>query len=121
MTKVTTAQIGLGVILDINVIEPWELGDRVFSGRILKLFREPDDSLRIGAVQLLDPLVFRGQNYEYFAMVPRRASASLDELATAPVDCNLTSIAGGEAMSNHLDVSTWRSGVGMIATVQARR
>lgn len=116
----TSAQIRSGVIIDIVVTEPWELGDRVLSGRMLAVIPAPDGTRRRGSIQLLDPVSFRGQSFEYFALEPRSESATLDELMGAPLDCNLTSIAADDAVSGGVDPSKWRGGLGIIAKLQVR-
>jgi hypothetical protein len=102
-----------------TIVEPWELGNRPVEGRILTLMQDPDGHHRRATLQLSLPVKLLGRSCELFEVVPRSASGFLDQLATGPVDTNLTCIPTDQAGSRCSDDFSNQTGrVGMIATLQ---
>jgi|SRR6266850_2133560 len=115
----TATQIKSGTRIIATIVEPWELGDRPLEGRIVKLAQDPDGRHRRATIQLTNPVNFRGQSCQFFEVVPRSASAVLDQLVSGPVDGNLTCISAGEASSGPVgDPRNRTAAIGMIATLE---
>jgi hypothetical protein len=115
----------IGSRVAILVSDPWDFvtinGAGPFMSTLLRIGPDPDVGGHEAALlQLETPLVYEGVSCEYFIASPRHERDDLSSLASgAEVLCGLTCIPADRANSaNPFDLSWWRGGVGLIATVR---
>lgn len=111
--------------VDITVSDPWDFGTEhgtgPFTGKVLQTgsnyWVSGEDAILL---QVEPPLAYRGTTCEYFVATPRLITSSLPSLTNGyQVECNLTRIPEGQAISaNPFDLSWWRGGVGLIGTLR---
>lgn len=117
-----------GLSIRVVVSDPWEFGTvhgtGPFTGKILKVGTNPNQPGKTAALVKLDrPLLFDGVQCEFFVAQSRLASDFIEAIATgATVGCGLTCIPPERAYSSDpLDLSWWRGGVGLIASLNRNR
>jgi hypothetical protein len=109
-----------GKRVEVTVSEPWEVvtsvGDRPIPAEIVVLSASEREASAL--IRLARPIRDEGVDWEYFVLATRYQGDRLSDIVQRPVVCNLTAIDAEKAVSaNPLDLSAWRGGLGLIATV----
>ncbi len=115
---------GMRVVLTVS--DPWEFGTAHGTGPFFAAIIGVDMTGDYGDIgkrlllRLATVIVFEGTSCEYLVAQPRFRGDTLLALPEKPVNCNLTAISAERAVSSSpLDLSWWRGGVVLIATVAA--
>lgn len=115
-----------GTRLRVIVSEPWEFvtahGAGPFRGTILQTGpNEWSPGTEAILLQLKGPLIYEGVTCEYFIACPRVEGENVNALAVGQeIHCALTRIPSERANSpNPFDLSRWRGGVALVATLRA--
>ena len=105
----------------VVVSEPWELGERVFTGRIVRSQAEPDERL---LVALNQPFVHAGVTYSSLLLSPRHEGHPLSLVeAGEAVPCNARALASASAVDRDgMEARDWRGGgLVLIGTLSSDR
>jgi hypothetical protein len=115
--------VGKEVAVVVN--EPWDFftahGAGPFRAKVLQIGPDPDVPTEDAALLRLEtPLIYDGVDCEYFIARRRHEDDRIDALLTgAEIHSGLTRIPADRANSeNPFDLSWWRGGVGLIATLR---
>jgi hypothetical protein len=115
--------LSIGSVVTLMVSDPWDFGTEHGNGPFLAAVvgLESKGEGSAGAQALLrlqTALDFEGVNCEYLIARARHQGDSIRDIVSRPVFCNLTVIPSERALSaTPFDLSWWRGGVGLIATV----
>ena len=116
----TTPRLPTGFVVRVVVTEPWEFDAGPLTGTVLRMGIGADaPDVPSMLIRLSQVVTFKGKPCEYFVARPRRKELDLDVIAEgSDVDCNLTCVSPQCAgSSGAFDLSRWRGGVGLIATI----
>jgi hypothetical protein len=102
--------------VSIALSEPWQLANDPLAARVVLL---RDDSL---ILRLDEPRDFQGEAFQFFVAQPRHEGSSVAELFEGrELHCALTAITAENARGpNPFDLSEWRGGLALIATLRTR-
>lgn len=102
----------------VKVSDPWELGEALhwqpLSAAIVSIENES------ALVRLDSPFEFKNTVCEFFVASPRHEGDAMSDLiAGRPLFCGMTRISPEQAESSRPhDLSSWRGGIAMIATLE---
>ena len=113
-----------GSAVAIVVSDPWEfvseVGKDTFAGFIRRVGPPNEKNGGVLLIELADSILFRGVKHEFLVAKPRYAGQFLDRVAAGEqVAYGITGISRDKAKSDEaLDLTAWRGGLGLIATIQ---
>jgi len=93
----------------LMISEPWEMGDRTFTGTIVKSQLEPVERLLL---EIDAPFEHAGVSYSLLLVSPRHEGHPLSRIAAGDaVPCNALGVTGPASASHDLmDAPSWRGG-----------
>ena len=117
---------GKTVVLELS--DPWDLGEslewKVLQATVIKQGIQPESGFGSESesiiIRLKEPFTFKGLNYEYLQGSPRHEGDSFRVLRRkkSSVFCSFTRIPPEQvASAAPFDLSWWRGGGGVIATI----
>jgi len=106
------------LVIKLTVSDPWEFctenGEGPFSATIVST--DEHESILL---KLENSLKYDGHDCEYFVASPRHEGVQIESLEKNELDCNMKLIPKDKAESdNPFDLSWWRGGLGLIATIE---
>ena len=117
----------VGLHVDVVVSDPWELtasdGSVRFPARVVQAmtFASGADEERV-VIEFRDPVEWHGDSFRFFVAQHRHRAGLAEELVRGrSVECGLTAVSEERASSpDPFDVSWWRGGLAVVATVEPR-
>jgi len=115
------------MVVELSVSDPWEWSIEVESDPLIAMVEDwqTDDDGEVVAVliRLQTPQMFKGTRCEYFIAQTRYIGQSLAAIpAGDSVSCCLIWISEDKASSETpFDLTSWRAGIALIATVRSRK
>jgi len=120
---VSLGHLPVGLLVEILIAEPFELGVRPLDATVVTSGGAADAPGVLSVLlRLRDPILFRGNTWEYLVARPVKASKALSEVATnSTVGSAMTAVPKDRATSSDpLDLSWWRGGLAMLGSISRR-